>query len=372
MSSRIRFCVFAHSWVSDWSHDDAHFLRGLVRELLRMGHEVRCYEELGSWSLTNLVNQEADVAVQAIEQFRREFAALDVRFFQPDSNLREALKLELRDADVVVIHERNQPDVANAILSLKKELGFRCLFHDTHHRALTSTNEILRFHLQFFDGVLAFAEPVTRVYRDALGISQAWTFHQAADVSHFQPGDGPRDIDLLWIGNGSGAVRNSELMEYLIQPVAELRNCKTVVHGVQHSEQDRQSLSEAGIEFRGYLPNLMAPKVYSHTALSLHLHSRPYGSESSTMPSAGMFEALACGSTLLCAPWQDGEKLFRLGEDYIAVASGAEMKTKIQRLLRDESARRRIGANGRETILRRHTCAHRAQQLVDICEGLSK
>ena len=73
-----------------------------MRELLRMGHEVRCYEELGSWSLTNLVNQEADVAVQAIEQFRQEFATLDVRFFQQGCEFAETLKLELRDADVVI------------------------------------------------------------------------------------------------------------------------------------------------------------------------------------------------------------------------------------------------------------------------------
>ncbi len=66
------------------------------------------------------------------------------------------------------------------------------------------------------------------------------------------------------------------------------------------------------------------------------------------------------------------EHLFRVGEDYVVVNSGAEMKMKIQRLLRDDSARRQIGANGRATILRHHTCAHRATQLVDICEGLSK
>jgi spore maturation protein CgeB len=372
MSSRIRFCVFAHSWVSDWCHDDAHFLRGLVRELLRMGHEVRCYEELGSWSLTNLVKEEGEVAVQAIEQFRREFPALDVRFFQSGSNLREALRLELRDADVVVIHERNHPEVANTILSLKRELGFRCLFHDTHHRAITSTNEILRFHLQFFDGVLAFAEPVTRVYRDALGISQAWTFHQAADVEHFRPRDAPRDIDLLWIANASGAGWNSELVEYLVQPVAELRNCKTVVHGVDYSEQDRRSLSEAGIEFRGYLPNLMKPDVYSRAALSLYMPERPNSKEGNHLPSVEIFEALACGSPVLCTPWHDGEHLFRAGQDYLCVNSGAEVKTKTQRLLRDESARHQIGANGRESILHKHTCAHRASQLVDICEGLSK
>jgi spore maturation protein CgeB len=66
------------------------------------------------------------------------------------------------------------------------------------------------------------------------------------------------------------------------------------------------------------------------------------------------------------------EQLFRPGEDYVVVNSGAEMKTKIQRLLRDETARRQIGANGRQTILQRHTCAHRARQLVEICGDLER
>ena len=73
MSSPIRFRLFAHSWISDWNHGNAHFLRGLASQLIRLGHEVRCYEEFGSWSLTNLVSEEGDVAVEAIEQFRREF-----------------------------------------------------------------------------------------------------------------------------------------------------------------------------------------------------------------------------------------------------------------------------------------------------------
>ena len=55
--------MFYHSLVSDWNHGNAHFLRGLVRELMRMGHDVRSYEELGSWSLTNLVQQEQERSI---------------------------------------------------------------------------------------------------------------------------------------------------------------------------------------------------------------------------------------------------------------------------------------------------------------------
>ena len=35
MSSGIKFHFFAHSWVSDWNHGNAHFLRGLARSLER-------------------------------------------------------------------------------------------------------------------------------------------------------------------------------------------------------------------------------------------------------------------------------------------------------------------------------------------------
>ena len=371
MSGSIRFCIFAHSWISDWNHGNAHFLRGLARELRKLGHEVRCYEELGSWSLTNLVEQEGEVAVQAIEQFRREFPDLDVRFYQQDEQLRDTLRLELRNADVAVIHEWNDPEVANTILSLKAELGFRALFHDTHHRALSNAREILRFDLGHFDGVLAFGEAITRIYLEGFGVQRAWTFHEAADATNFYPRDGPADIDVLWIGNWGDEERTGELAEFLIEPLAKLRNCKTVVHGVRFPDKGIEVLQQAGIEYRGYLPNLSAPELYSRSVLSLHVPRRQYSNGLQGVPTIRVFEALACGAPLICAPWHDAEGLFQPGEDYVVVASGAEMQAEIQHLIRDESARRQIGAHGRDTILRRHTCAHRAQQLVAICEELA-
>jgi spore maturation protein CgeB len=48
MNQKLNIALFAHSMVSDWNHGNAHFLRGLMRELVRMGHTVRCYEELSS------------------------------------------------------------------------------------------------------------------------------------------------------------------------------------------------------------------------------------------------------------------------------------------------------------------------------------
>ena len=81
---------FAHSWISDWNHGNAHFLRGLARELRAWGTRFAATRRSASWSLTNLV-QEGESAQQAIEQFRREFPDLDVRFYQRDASLRRFL-----------------------------------------------------------------------------------------------------------------------------------------------------------------------------------------------------------------------------------------------------------------------------------------
>jgi spore maturation protein CgeB len=201
---------------------------------------------------------------------------------------------------------------------------------------------------------------------------RVWSFHEAADITHFEPRHDDRACDLLWIGNWGDEERTQELKEFLISPIAQMPNCKAVAYGVRYPEEGRRSLTEAGIEYRGYLPSLMAPRIYARSAISLHVPRRQYTNGLSGIPTIRVFEALACGATLLCAPWEDVEQLFRPGDDYVVAGSGAEMQATLWELLRDDNARRQIGANGRQTILQRHTCAHRAQQLVAICEELNR
>ncbi|MGH8174867.1 MAG: glycosyltransferase, partial [Steroidobacter sp.] len=46
----MKFVLFYHSLVSDWNHGNAHFLRGVVSELLARGHAVDVYEPENGWS----------------------------------------------------------------------------------------------------------------------------------------------------------------------------------------------------------------------------------------------------------------------------------------------------------------------------------
>ena len=161
-----------------------------------MGHEVRCYEELGAWSLSNLVKYEGERAIESIDHFRQSCPELDIRFYNSRENFQQFLEEELKETQVVLLHEWNDPLVVNSVLALKKKFGFIALFHDSHHRAYTRAGDILQFHLHLVDGVLAFGEAIRRIYVDGFGIPRAWTFHAAADVSAFQPFDWPIEIDL--------------------------------------------------------------------------------------------------------------------------------------------------------------------------------
>ena len=374
MNSSLQIRLFAHSLVSDWNHGNAHFLRGLCRSLAQLGHSVRSYEELGSWSLRNLVKYEEEKAITAIDEFRAIYPELDIHFYRNDSTFDPFIEEELKDVDVVIIHEWTEPVIANKVLALKRKYGFKALFHDTHHRAYTRPNEILRFHIHLFDGLLAFGEAVRRIYSDGFGIPRAWTFHEAADVDVFRPLPEKVINDVLWIGNWGDEERTRELEEFLVAPAAALkeRQRKIVAHGVRYPDEALRKLEAAGVEYRGYLPNLQAPRAYAASALALHVPRRQYTNGLSGIPTIRVFEALSCGATLVCSPWEDAEGLFRPGEDYVCVPDGKRMTAEIEHLLADEKARRQIAANGMETIRNRHTCMHRAQQLNEILEELSQ
>lgn len=371
MRQRLNIALFAHSLVSDWNHGNAHFLRGLARELACLGHRVRCYEELGSWSLSNMMKHEGERAIAAIDGFRAAYPELDVRFYKSShSDFQSFLSQELNDAHLVILHEWNDPAVVNSVLALKDKFGFLALFHDSHHRAYTRAGEILKFHLHLVDGVLAFGEAIRRIYADGFGVPRVWTFHEAADVTRFGPRDHVREIDMVWIGNWGDEERTHELEEFLVVPAMTRPRRRVVAYGVRYPERALEKLRAAGIEHRGYLPNLAAAEVYASSAVALHVPRQQYMNGLSGIPTIRVFEALACGVPLICAPWNDDENLFHPGQDYLVVKDGKQMKAELEHLLRDPHARRQMAENGRRTVHERHTCAHRARQLIEICEEL--
>ncbi|CAA9334469.1 MAG: Spore_germination_protein_CgeB [uncultured Gemmatimonadetes bacterium] len=359
----MRFVFFVHSAASDWNHGNAHFLRGLMSSLARGGHTVVSYEPRGAWSLENLL---ADHGIGPVVEFARAYPEIDVRTYDPaEPRLDEAVA----GADVVLVHEWNDPAIANAIPAAARGAGAAVLFHDTHHRPWSQPEAIARFDLAAFDGVLAFGDVLREIYRQCFGVRRAWTLHEAADVVRFRPLDLPRTHDVVWIGNWGDEERTQELRDFWLAPASRNRDLRWSAHGVRYPEYALAELREAGVEFRGWAPSLRVPEAFSSARATLHVPRRAYVQALAGIPTIRVFEALACGIPLVCAPWSDAEGLFRPG-DYAVAETPAEMEATLLRLVHGGDEVLRQAEQGLETILVRHTCDHRADELLDIVRSL--
>jgi spore maturation protein CgeB len=357
----MRIVFFIHSLLSDWNHGNAHFLRGVATELVSRGHDVRVFEPRDAWSLENLL---ADHGKKALAGFRAAYPALaSERYDLKTLDLDRALD----GADLAIVHEWNDHDLVARIGAHRVSGGrYRLLFHDTHHRSVTAPETMAAYNLSGYDGVLAFGQVVRDLYLRNGWAERAWTWHEAADTRVFHPVEGePNEGDLVWIGNWGDEERTAELHEFLIEPVREL-GLKARVHGVRYPKAGRKALAEAGIDYAGYLPNPEAPRAFARFRVTVHVPRRPYVEALPGIPTIRPFEALACGIPLVSAPWDDAEGLFHPGRDYLVAPDGTAMKRHLRALLHDPEIAREITAAGRRTVLERHTCAHRVDELLEI------
>ena len=360
----MKIVYFTHSLASCWNHGNAHFLRGVLRELISLGHEVRAYEPKAAWSRANLL---ADHGPEGLEAYRRAYPELQSETFDDQSNLAAMID----GADLVIAHEWNEPDLVARLGKLRAAGGrFLLLFHDTHHRAVSDPAAMRAFDLSAYDGILVFGVALAEVYRGWGWAGRVFVWHEAADLRHFQPPAVESERrGLVWIGNWGEGERTKELREFLFRPARET-GLGLDVYGVRYHETAKATVRRYGGRYHGWLPNAAAPEIFARHLATIHVPRRYYTRLLPGIPTIRVFEALACGIPLISAPWDDAERLFRPGTDYLTAADGAEMTRQLQRLKSDPGLRASLVSNGLETIRARHSCAHRAAELLAIVDQL--
>jgi spore maturation protein CgeB len=227
-----------------------------------------------------------------------------------------------------------------------------------------------RYDLSEYDGVLAYGKVLRDIYLDRGWARRAWTWHEAADTRLFQPQPGRQaEGDVVWIGNWGDEERTAELHRFLIDPVRELK-LTARIHGVRYPRHALTALRRAKIEYGGWLPNWRVPEVFSRYRLTVHVPRRPYVRKLRGIPTIRPFEAMACGIPLISAPWDDAEGLFTAGQDYLVAASRAGMRKQMRAVLSDRDLAELLVSNALQTIRKRHTCAHRVDELLAIARSV--
>jgi spore maturation protein CgeB len=402
----VRVVIFCHSLVSDWNHGNAHFLRGIVQELVDRNCAVRVFEPQDGWSRTNLLRDHGNVAIHA---FHRAYPRLHSDTYDLASlDLNDAIG----DADLVMVHEWTDRHLVARIGRHRADSGAYVLFfHDTHHRSATEPASMSAYDLSHYDGVLAFGDVVRETYLRRGWAQRVWTWHEAADMRVFYPRSRPAHVepdehpaercdatarfdnqhegescclqvgsgfsgsfdsstlggDVVWIGNWGDEERTSELEEFLFAPVTRL-GLRATVFGVRYPEAALERLAAAGIDYRGWLPNHQVPEVFARFTATIHIPRRPYLESLPGIPTIRPFEALACGIPLVSARWHHSAGLFAPGEDFLVARDGDEMTAHLSSLMTDATLRARLAARGLATVMARHTCAQRVDELMAIYE----
>jgi spore maturation protein CgeB len=360
----MRIVYFTHSLRSCWNHGNAHFVRGILSDLIVRGHDVRVLEPEGAWSLANLLRDHGEAGLQ---HFYTAYPELSSRtYMRPEEGAAHAV-----GADLVIVHEWNEPELVAAVGRLRARGGrFTLLFHDTHHRAVSAPHEMRAFDLSAYDGVLAFGAALARVYERWGWRNRVFVWHEAADTRRFHPPAQERERQaLVWIGNWGDGERAAELVDFLLKP-ARAERLPLDIYGVRYPGDAKRKLADHGARYHGWLPNAAAPGVFARHLATVHVPRRFYAKMLPGIPTIRVFEALACGIPLVSAPWSDDEHLFRVGDDFLMVRDGAAMTRALRDLRNDPALRRALVRSGLETIARRHSCAHRVDELLRIAERM--
>jgi spore maturation protein CgeB len=358
----MRFLFYTHSLVSDWNHGNAHFLRGVMRDLLRRGHDARALEPAGGWSRTNLL---AEAGPGALDAFEARFPDLKSETYGPDFDHEAALDA----ADVVVVHEWTDPALVARIGRARAAGGrFALLFHDTHHRAVTPRGRDRGARPLGLRRRPRLRRGAPRALPRAGWGRQVVTWHEAADTTVFRPLPGePEAGDLVWVGNWGDGERARSCGSSSWSPSARSASAPRST-ACATPTRCAAMLAEAGLAYRGWIANAEVPRAFARHRVTVHVPRAPYVAELPGIPTIRPFEALACGIPLVSAPWEDARAVpaGRLPHR----PDGAEMRRKLDLLVRDPEARAEIAARGLETIRARHTCRHRVDELLTALAGL--
>ena len=355
--------LLAIRWSSDWNHGNAHFLRGIVAELRERGHEPVVYEPRDGWSRTNLL---ADIG-------RRSAASSRPHFPQLTSRTLRARGLDLDDAlagaDLVLVHEWNEPGSCADRRAARRRRRFALLFHDTHHRAVTAPAEMGRYDLSPLRRACSPSASAIRrrLPRARLGRRVPGRWHEAADIARLPPAPGGPTRRRSRLDRQLGrrrAQRGAARVPARARPAALASRARCTASAIRAGAL--RAVGAPGLDYRGWLPNHSVPEVFARHRVTVHVPAPPVRRGAARDPDdPARSRRWPAGSRSSARRGTTPRACSRLGRTTSWRATAREMRSgTYATCCTTRSSRVSLRRRGLPTILARHTCAHRVDELL--------
>jgi spore maturation protein CgeB len=345
----MKIVLLGLSITSSWGNGHATTYRGLVRELVRRGHEVVFLERDQPWYAEN-----RDLP-------RPPFG--ETHLYTSLRELQSRFRRQVRAADLVMVGSFVPEGVAvgNWVMA---EAGGLTAFYDIDTPVTLakladgdcpymSPELIARYQLYLsFTG----GPTLTRV-ETLYGAARARPLYCAVDPELYYPERGTaRKWKLGYLGTYSED-RQPALERLLLAPARQNPALRMVVAGSLYPEAVPWP---DNVERIAHLSPADHRAFYNAQTFTLNI-TRAEMIRAGYSPSVRLFEAAACGTPIVSDAWPGLETFFTPGEEILVADSTAEMLA----ILRHTPAATALalGRRARQRVLASHTAAHRAAEL---------
>ena len=355
----MKIVVFGLTITSAWGNGHATTYRSLLRALRSRGHSVEFVEKNAEWYQNN-----RDLPVP-------KFCGLKL-YTDWEKSAHGFVDL-CRDADAIVIGSYF-PDAIAATKAIAEAGCGPVLFYDidtpiTLAKLRTGSHvEYLDSSLiPFYDAYLSFTGGPSLVeLQTRFGARRVFAFYCSVDADLYRPTAKRDDFssDLSYLGTYA-ADRQPKLKRLLIEPAGLLPEQRFVVAGAMYPEELSFQRNVSRIT---HVAPPDHPAFYSSSRFTLNL-TRGDMIAAGFSPSVRLFEASACGATILSDDWVGLEEFLTPGDEILLPRDEHDVTDILLNL--PDSDREAIGNRARQRILAHHTSVHRAIEFEGIVSALS-
>lgn len=357
----MKLAVFGLTITSSWGNGHATTYRSLCKALARRGHKICFVEKDVEWYRSNrdLPNPEY-CTVNLYTEWRADYSKLIA---------------SAEDADVILIGSYF-PDAVRLTCELLQRHTGPLLFYDIDTpitmaalRTSPQGTEYLRPDLiRRYATYLSFTGgPILSELETIYGSPRAVPFYCSVDPDLYHPVPVRPDFacDLSYLGTYAPD-RQPKLMSLLASTAKQFRPGKFIVAGPQYPSDISWP---SNLQRIIHLSPREHPAFYSSSRFTLNL-TRDDMVAAGYSPSVRLFEASACGATILSDSWAGLDEFLAPGEEVLLPSDSNEITEILTRM--PEAERHAVGMRARERILSAHTSDHRAEQFERIVESLPR
>jgi spore maturation protein CgeB len=348
--SELKVVIFGLSITSAWGNGHATTFRSLTRALHARGHKIVFFERNLDWYASNRDLPDPPFC--------------KVCLFQSWDTVLAQARWEINNCDVVMVGSYF-PDGIRAIDEVLNSPAPVKAFYDIDTPVTVAqlrssgTTEYLRgSQIPGFDLYFSFTGgPMLRELESRFGAQRALPLYCSVDEQEYRtwPVHKRYQSDMSYMGTYAPD-RQPKIEELFCEPARRLPRQRFLLAGPQYPRQLRWPANVRRIR---HLNPRWHARFYSSSRLTLNVTRRAMV-QAGYSPSVRLFEAAACGATLVSDNWPGLDSFFVPGKE-ILVPSGSDDVTAYLAAA-EESELRRIGLGAQQRVLAEHTAQRRAEQ----------